>query len=504
MVVPVVLEAMPQPSSRSSGSGAPRDKVPPPVILRAKAHYGSPVFGYALAIALIVVSGALRLSVMKEQPAGPFVFFYPAIALASFLAGAGPGLAATTLGAFFAVFLFPEPPAPPSWIALAILGPLSATGFAHLRLLRDEHQAAAKDLASFKFIGDHASDWILLLDATGSIRYANLQACSELGWTGQELLGRNLETFVMEMERATLNTLLEAAKSGAARPVELTFLRRDKPPAIIELSCTGVRSGEDQVFHVAARDIGERKRIEDRLREVRRWESLGALAGGLAHDFNNLLTSILGYATLAKDSLPREHEANLMLDNIIMAGERSAELVRMLLATSGYRPRYNELLQMDRLLDWLLLNRPLSPDITVSRQVESLRYAGDRRSLETLLWSLIANAAESYGDEKGEVRVTIRTGRPSAAGKISFEEGDLEPGECLGIIVEDSGCGMSQDVLDRAFDPFFSTKFHGRGLGLPAVRGIVRAYSGKLLLDTTPGGGTRVEAWLPQSGQTTG
>lgn len=99
------------------------------------------------------------------------------------------------------------------------------------------------------------------------------------------------------------------------------------------------------------------------------------------------------------------------------------------------------------------------------------------------------------------VRVTFRLGpAPHGAPRnsdVSFSEGDAGPGECLGIIVEDAGCGMPPEVLARAFDPFFSTKFPGRGLGLPAVRGLVRAYSGKLLLETAQGRGTRVEVWLP-------
>jgi len=246
-----------------------------------------------------------------------------------------------------------------------------------------------------------------------------------------------------------------------------------------------------------ARDIGARKQIEQKLREVRHWESLGVLAGGLAHDFNNLLTSILGYATLAKEALPDGHEALPMLDSIVSAGERSAELVRMMLASAGYRPRYNERLDLYQLLDWMLVNRPLPTNVRVSREVESTFFTGDRRSFDTLLWSLISNAAEAYGKNEGVVHVTIRPGAAPLASKAAFEEGDAGPGACLGIIVEDSGCGMGPDVLDRAFDPFFSTKFTGRGLGLPAVRGIVRAYSGKLLVVTAAGQGTRVEVWLP-------
>jgi PAS domain S-box-containing protein len=495
-MVPIVPSKTRLPQSGESGKPS-LDGYQPPVLLRAEMHYGSPLFGYALSFALIAVTGALRLSLMREQPGLPFVLFYPAVAVASFLAGVGPGLMGILLGALFGFVFFPEATSPPSWIALAVVGPLFATGFAHLRYIRDRHRAAARELATFQSIGDHASDWILLLEETGHIRYANRKACADLGWTAAELSARHIESLVPDAQRPVLQSVLETSKSGVTTPIEVTFERRDKTHVAIELGCTAVRTNEDHVIYAIARDIGPRKQIEQKLREVRHWENLGTLAGGMAHDFNNLLTSILGYASLARGTLPEGHEALSMLDNIVSAGERSADLVRMLLASAGYRPCYDELLDLDWMLDGLLINRPLPPNVRVSCKVKSALFAGDRRSFETLLWSLISNAAEAYGKDEGVVHVGIRMGAAPPASQANFEEGDPGAGNCLGIIVEDHGCGMEPAVLDRVFDPFFSTRFTGRGLGLPAVRGIVRAYSGRLLIHTAPGQGTRVEVWLP-------
>jgi len=467
-------------------------------VLRAKLHYGPPLFGYILSIALISVTGVVRLALMdRGYLLYPFVFFYPAIALSAFLGGVGPGLAATLLGAVFAFLLFPLQTAPQNWIALAVLGPLFVQGFAHLRHIVERNRAIARELVKFKYIGDHASDWILLLSESGHIRYVNLKASEDLGWTDRDLTGRHIESLVPETQRPILSAALEKARSGTAKPVEIVFERRDKSQVLVELGCTAVRTGEDQVIHAAARDIGERKQIEKKLQEIRHWESLGALAGGLAHDFNNLLTAILGNASLARDILPRDHETAPLLDGIVSSAERSSDLVRMLLATAGYRSRYSERLQLDQLLDWTLANRTLPPNIRVVKEAAATPFLGDRRAFETLLWSLISNAAEAYGGEEGEVRVAIRSGPAPRGHAASFEEGDPGEGECLGIVVEDHGSGMSPEILDRAFDPFFSTRFTGRGLGLPAVRGIVRAYSGKLLLETAVGRGTRVEVWLP-------
>ncbi len=465
-------------------------------------HFGPPLFGYAVALVLIALGGILRVEQIRVDFQAPFLLVYPSIALVSFMAGAGTGLAATAMAALFAGLFFPLAPGALSWVALAVFGPALAVGFARLRQMRERTRAAARELARFKFIGDRASDWILLLRESGQIDYANRRACQDLGWTERELAGRHIESLVPEPQKPHLRELLEKAQSGLAKPVEITFERRDKSPAPIELGCTAVHTKDDRVMYLAARDVGERKRIDRKLREVRHWESLEVMAGGLAHEFNNLLTSILGSASFAKEIIPADHRAARLLDDIVSAGERSAELVRLLLATSGYQLRYKEPVQFDRLLDRLLANRPPPPKVRVSTEADAAPFTCDRRSLETLLRSLIANAVEACGDEGGEVRVTIGhgavpAGKAEAAEEAGFEEGDVDAGECVSIAVEDNGCGMGREILERAFDPFFTTKFTGRGLGLPAVRGIVRACKGRLRLNTAEGRGTRVEVWLP-------
>ncbi len=460
-------------------------------------YYGSPLRGYALAIGFFVFACIFRVVQLRGGFQTPFLALYPAIALVSFLAGIGPGLATIVLGGLFANRFFAHPLDPANWIALGVLGPSAVLIFAHLRYIREQGRTAARELARFKFMGDHASDWILLLRESGQIVYANYRAFGDLGWPENELVGRHIESLVPEEQRTRLAVLIEGSMSGSVNPIEIAFQRRDGSVATMELGCTAVLTPDDRVLYAVARDIGERKSIDQKLQEVRRWESLGVLAGGIAHDFNNLLTSILGNASLAKELVPMEHEVSPLLGGIVSASERSADLVRLLLATSGYRSRAGEAARLDQVLNWVLTNRQLPPRVRVLSDVGPAPLTGDRRAFETLLWSLIMNAGEAYSELGGDVRVTIRQDLPSYSAGASFEEGDPGPEECLCLIVEDSGSGMPPEVLERAFDPFYSTKFTGRGLGLPAVRGIVRAHSGKLWLRTEPGKGTRVEVWLP-------
>jgi signal transduction histidine kinase len=206
----------------------------------------------------------------------------------------------------------------------------------------------------------------------------------------------------------------------------------------------------------------------------------------------------MGNASLAREMLAEDREAMGLLAGVEQAGERCAGLIHLMLATSGYRPRIVEKVRVDRLLQQAIANRTLPQGVRIRAEAEACEIESDHATIETLLDGLIVNAAESY-TAGGEVTVTVRIGPVPKLGKASFEEGKVGPGTYLGIVVEDHGCGMTGDVAERAFNPFFTTKFTGRGLGLPAVRGIVRAHSGVLWMRTKPGEGTRIEVWLPVS-----
>jgi PAS domain S-box-containing protein len=376
--------------------------------------------------------------------------------------------------------------------------------FSHFRQLNVAAREAARAIARFKYIADHATDTILQLDVTGRIRYANLMAAQHFGRSVADLTGSDIPGLLPAAQWESLREALVATRKGETRTVELILGRSGGSPLVLEMVCNGVWIEGEFIVHAAARDVTERRQIERRLSEVRHWESLGVMAGGMAHDFNNLLTTILGNASLVKNNLPPGDESEDLLNSVIDASERSADLIRLMLSTAGYRSPYIEWLHPALVLDHVLSLRPLPENVRVSVTARPEVFPGDRRSLETLLWSLIANAAESYSGLAGEIRIALTSGpveprkTDPASGELHFDEGDAQ-GDCLGIVVEDSGCGMRPEVLERAFDPFYSSHFMGRGLGLPAVRGIVRAYSGTLRVSTLAGRGTRIEVWLPRS-----
>jgi signal transduction histidine kinase/PAS domain-containing protein/ActR/RegA family two-component response regulator len=251
----------------------------------------------------------------------------------------------------------------------------------------------------------------------------------------------------------------------------------------------------------ARRAEEERLELERRILQAQKMESLGALAGGIAHDFNNLLVGVIGNAELALDSLPPGTPARSRIEGILRSGQRAAKLTQQMLAYSG---RGHFFLQR---IDLAALVKKMSSTLarTVPRTVE-LRYecpAGlpaidaDESQIRQAIANLVTNAVEAIGAAGGHI--TVRLG----AGSVGFDEpeaaeGTEDPAESRVFLeVSDDGCGMDADTLARMFDPFFSTKFIGRGLGLPVVQGIVRGHKGRLQARSVLGRGTTIRMSFP-------
>ncbi len=453
---------------------------------------------YVVALALVVLCAVGRMAFVEgPHPVAPFLLFYPAIAGAAYLGGRGPGFLVIAGSAVFGLFVFPVFPTAASWIALAVFGGAFAVGFAVLRDQRHLSDAILAESARLSFVVEHVSDWIFMVNEEGRISYANRAACRHLGIPLDQLRGKSLGSLEAEPRTGGLLGLVQACDKGPVSPAEVVFARPDGGKIAAEVSCTSIPVSSGRVIHVAARDITERKQLDQKVREARQWESLGALTGGLAHDFNNLLTAIMGNASLARELVATDPEAVELLLSVENAGDRCAALIRLMLSTSGYRPRNTERLRLDRLLDEAVRSRSLPAGVEVRLQAEPCEIDSDRTTMETLLSGLIANAAESYGVAPGKVTVTVFHGDAPHLEPGNFCEGEIRDVKYVGIVVEDHGCGMTLETMERAFNPFFTTKFTGRGLGLPAVRGIVRAHSGILWMRTAPREGTRVEVWLP-------
>jgi PAS domain S-box-containing protein len=262
-------------------------------------------------------------------------------------------------------------------------------------------------------------------------------------------------------------------------------------------------------FQCIVRDVTEleqsrrdQEHLSLQLQEARKLESLGVLAGGIAHDFNNLLAVILSSVRYARSSDATAYDRGEALSDAEEATESAARLVKQLLAYAGRRSpevRIVELSELARSLSDLLSTAlPGSVALQLDLARDPLQVHADIVQLEQVLMNLVLNAADAVGDGPGTV--TVRTSREhleasELAGWLGGE--DLAPGWYACLSVEDTGVGMDAETRARIFEPFFSTKQDGHGLGLSAVLGLVQGHRGAIDVASEPGSGTRMRVFLP-------
>ncbi len=275
----------------------------------------------------------------------------------------------------------------------------------------------------------------------------------------------------------------------------------------------GMRDPEtgELVIYTAGHDITDEKnaaienlRLRDRMREAQKLESLGALAGGIAHDFNNLLSVILGNAAVLIRDLPEGSDLTGRAARIRTSARYAAELTTQMLTYTGDAPIESErIVVSDIVTDMVQLmdagtNRQVDIDFELSGEGDEIR--GDASKIRQVVMNLITNAAEALEDGGG--KVTVRTGRIHlSADELSSMQAstDAVAGDYVFLDVSDDGQGMDQETRTRLFEPFYSTKFSGRGLGLAVVLGIVRAHRGAIRLLSRLGEGTRIRVFFPIS-----
>ena len=333
---------------------------------------------------------------------------------------------------------------------------------------------------------------ILAVDLDGNITYWNRAAESVFGWRAAEVIGRPVpfipEEKVAEHEQLRLGHLTGAMLVNR----EIRRQRKDGEPIDLSVSTAPIRDKAGIVNGTICVyiDISERKRMEEELWQSSRMESLAILAGGVAHDFNNLLTSILGNASLAILDARPESDQELALRNVIDACGRAVVLTDQMLAYSGKGRFHLQRIDLSALVREMrpLIESSLGSRITVSFDLrESLPVVhGDPQQLQQVILNVVTNAGESI-HSCGEVSI-----------KTSLDtSGRCLPGPCVCFEIIDNGCGMDADTKARMFDPFFSTKFTGRGLGLAAVIGITRGHKGAVEVTSAPEQGTHFRVLLP-------
>ncbi len=362
-------------------------------------------------------------------------------------------------------------------------------------------------------IVDSSRDPIISTDPIGVITSWNRGAASVYGYEADEIIGRLVSVLMTPETWADEQFGYDAAASG--QPVaefETEHLTADGSTVHMVCTLSPIIDANGAIVGVSTfeRDVterieaeAERQALEDRLHQSERLESLGQLAGGVAHDFNNLLSVILNYANFVAEELDVDDPARADVDEICLAAERAARLTRQLLIFGRRETAIPELLDLNLVLADVhtLLSRTLGEHIEFlvhPAEGEPLVLA-DRGQIEQVLVNLAVNSRDAMPD--GGI-LTIEVGRVELDQHAVAVRPELRPGQYLLLTVSDTGVGMSQEVIDHAFEPFYTTKpkGEGTGLGLATVYGIVSESGGAVTIYSEHAIGTTVRVYLLPAG----
>jgi PAS domain S-box-containing protein len=356
----------------------------------------------------------------------------------------------------------------------------------------------------YRTLSDAARDSIFIVDHLGRVEYANDAGAALFGTNlSGNGAGRQLDDLFPAATAAEMWRELSCVfESGQPQLFEHSFAS-PRGEIWLEASLVPMWNGAARPHAVmgVARDITQRKILERQFLQAQKMEAVGRLAGGIAHDFNNLLTAILGYSDLLRDRMAElGADAQADLDEIRKAGERASRLTRQLLAFSRKQPMAREVVDLKALTSDIqkMLGRVLGDDIELSIVAADVwPICADPSHIEQVLLNLAVNARDAMA--KGG-RLTITTANAQVDAAFARVHAGAVPGSYVALTVQDTGCGMSADVLAHVFEPFFTTKPQGQGtgLGLATVYGIVKQNGAYITIDSRPGDGTAVTIYWPK------
>jgi PAS domain S-box-containing protein len=375
-------------------------------------------------------------------------------------------------------------------------------------------QALRESAQRFRELAELLPQAIFETDTRGKFTYMNRHGIELLGLTAADLAAgvTMYDVVPPQYHHEVAGNFAEAIEGRRPRGVgreQHVHSRDGHQLEVVIHSNLILRDGAPAGLRGVAIDVtaqkraeAERQRLEAKMLQSQKLESLGLLAGGLAHDFNNLLVGILGNAELAITDLARSPQAVRRLERIKRGAQRASELANQMLAYSGKGQTIVERIDLSAAVAELSglvesgVTRKGRLHFELARDLPPIE--ADATQVRQVVMNLILNAAEAIGDAPGAI--VLRTGVTDATPEALADAWGAEavaPGRYVFVEVTDTGCGMDEATKPRIFDPFFTTKFTGRGLGLAAVLGIVRQHRGAITVESAPGSGTTFRVLLP-------
>jgi len=360
-------------------------------------------------------------------------------------------------------------------------------------------------------VTDYMSDMVSLADLEARFIYVGKSHERILGYASEEMIGKSVLDFVHPDDRPAITEKFEHfVRTGDIEIVQYRYRQKDNHylwfETIGEILVDENQNPKEIIF--STRDITDRKRVEAeneklqaKLNQAQKMESVGRLAGGVAHDFNNMLGVILGHVELALEEIEANHDLHADLKEIQKAAQRSADLTKQLLTFARKQTISPRRLDLNDTVESMLnmLRRLIGENIDLVWKpvVHIWPIKIDPSQIDQILANLCVNARDAIA---GVGKVTLETGRKSFDEEYCSEHPGFLPGDFALLAVSDNGSGMAKDTLDNLFEPFFTTKElgQGTGLGLATVYGIVKQNNGFISVYSEPGHGSTFKIYLPR------
>jgi PAS domain S-box-containing protein len=350
------------------------------------------------------------------------------------------------------------------------------------------------------------------VDLAGNLTFLNDSLCKILGYSRNKLLDMNNRCYTTpETAKKMHHDFKQVYRTGKSMSLtDYEIISKDGIKRVVELSSSLIRNDQNRPigFHGIVRDISERlqaeeekKKIETQLQQSQKMEAIGTLAGGIAHDFNNILSLIIGYTELAIGNLPEDSRARSNMNKLLKAGERAKDLVKQILTFSRHTEQEQKPVLIHPIIKEALklLRSTLPTTIEIRQNISSANMVlADPTQIHQVIMNLCTNAYHAMNEKGGVLEVSLTDIELDS--EFTGKHLNAYPGPYLRLTVSDTGHGIEKKVIDRVFEPYYTTKGKsgGTGMGLAVVHGIVKSHGGIITVYSKPDKGSTFNVFLPR------